>query len=501
MHNNSGLVIGIDIGTGSTKAVSIDNTGSILASCQNHYPADLTTEIQDPQIIVNSFISCLKEILFKTDKPVGTICLSSCMHSLMLVDENDTPLTDIITWSDSRASSVAANLRSEYGYVLYCETGTPIHAMTPLCKICWFKDNQPDLFHRTKKFIGIKEFIWHQLFHSYEIDYSIASATGLFNTQSLNWNPLSLQLAEITEDQLSKIVPGGHSLKCNNQNPEYAFLNGINFMIGSSDGCLANIGSGVISNDTAAITIGTSGAVRTTSTHPVNDYKNMLFNYVLEKDTIITGGPINNGGNTLKWLLNTYLQISDPSEKQYLQLFEMVEQVPAGSNGLIFLPYLHGERAPIWDELSTGAFIGINARHTTAHFLRAGLEGVCFALSNILNILAQIQIINKINVSGGFINSPVWTQILSDITGKEISIIHNEDSSALGAAFFALKANGIINNYDEIVRTPIKNYKPQSSNNKLYNQYFDIYLKLYSTLQPITSALNLANVNSMNKKL
>ena len=275
----------------------------------------------------------------------------------------------------------------------------------------------------------------------------------MFNIENLEWNKPSLQLCDITASHLSEIVPTDFTR--NDLDTRSAAMLDIpadtTFCIGASDGCLANIGSYAMKPGIASLTIGTSGAVRIAGAEPIHNYSAMIFNYVLDKNTFISGGPINNGGNVLKWLFQTFLNNNNPSETDYEVFFKIIETIPAGCQGLLFLPYLYGERAPVWDEKSSGVFLGIKSYHTSGHFLRAALEGICFALKNILEIIeASAVSIKQLNVSGGFVHSKTWMQILADVTSKKICLEQTEDASSLGAALFHMKALNIINDYSSI---------------------------------------------------
>ncbi|GAC1379645.1 MAG: gluconokinase [Ginsengibacter sp.] len=487
---SSNLSVGIDIGTGSIKAVAINSKGEVLSSELLNYPLNrgIITE-KDPIIIWNTFITLLKSFLEKINQKPSAITLSSCMHSLILVDINNEPLTAMISWADNRSSEIASELRlSKIAKQLYQETGTPIHGMSPLCKIIWFKQNEPELFMKTAKFISIKEFIWYKLFKTYQIDYSVASATGLFNIRTLNWNPRSLQLAGITNAKLSEIVSTSY-LNSTAHTDLDDFLKQQTFVIGSSDGCLANLGSNAIKNGDIALTIGTSGAVRVTSGSVTDDFKTMTFNYVLDETTFISGGPVNNGGNIVQWLIRTLLNKVHPSESDYSFLFNDIAKIAPGSEGLLFLPYLNGERAPVWDENATGSYFGITSNHTRAHFLRAAVEGICFSLNQLIAQMDHCET-DCLHVSGGFIKSPVWVQMLSDISGKQLLISDDVDSSALGACYMGLKTLRIIKNYNEIIRNTSKIITPDKTNHVIYKKYFDVFVNIYPTTKILSEKLN-----------
>ncbi|MBA2562988.1 MAG: gluconokinase, partial [Chitinophagaceae bacterium] len=241
--------IGIDIGTGSTKAVAINESGEVIAASQFHYstnnPQHGYSE-QDPEVIWKAFVNSLQLVIGKIVTAPSVISLSSCMHSLIVIDNNLKAITNLITWADTRSEKIADEIRrSSEAEKIYKATGTPIHSMSPLCKIIWLKKNEPGIFKNAYKFISIKEFLWHKLFNDWQVDHSIASATGLFNIEKLKWNNASLKLSGLTEDQLSQIVPINFIRK--DLVSSSAFLLNISadipFCIGASDGCLANIGS------------------------------------------------------------------------------------------------------------------------------------------------------------------------------------------------------------------------------------------------------------------
>lgn len=485
-------IIGIDIGTGSTKAVAVGSKGTNIANSQFFYSTQSKQagySEQDPEMIWKAFHDCIKKIISEVKYPPVSISLSSAMHSLLVMDKNNKAITPLITWADTRSGDIAQRLRNlPEAENLYKATGTPIHSMTPLCKIIWLKENEPEIFKAAFKYISIKEFIWYKLFKVYQIDHSIASATGLFDIENLKWNDFSLQLCSINSSQLSEIMPTNFLRK----DVDSSILSLLNissetsFCIGASDGCTANVGSYAVEKGTAALTIGTSGAVRIASSKPIFDFASMSFNYLLDEKIFICGGPVNNGGNVAEWLFEAILNNSKPSEKDYKNLFKIIETVPVGSKGLIFLPYLFGERAPVWDEKSSGIFFGIKSSHTNAFFLRATLEGICYSLKQVLEIVeSSTQKIVQLNVGGGFIHSKTWMQILADITGKKLAVIESEDSSAIGAALINMKALKMIDDYDSLQPKNNLVVEPDLENHLVYEKYYTVFKNLYKPMKEL----------------
>ena len=483
-------LLGIDIGTGSTKAVAMDTTGQFIGVSQHYYPVKNPQpgySEQDPEVILQAFSSCITDMVIKTGQSPYAISLSSAMHSVIPVDADGKALVDMITWADSRSEDIAQKLReSPQGPGIYQASGTPIHAMAPLCKLIWLRQNQPELFNATHKFISIKEYIWYHLFKEFEIDYAIASATGLFDIIKLAWNPEALTLTGISTNKLSKPVNTGY--KRDDLNPSLTAALKLDtktiFVIGASDGCCANLGSFVTKPGMASLTIGTSGAVRITSTKPVYDFGAMIFNYLLNENTFVCGGAVNNGGIVLGWLIKTFFDITLPGHADYEALFAHVATIPAGSDGLIFLPYLYGERAPIWDSKSCGVFFNIKPGHTQAHFLRAGLEGICFALNDVLQSVEKSSAaITQLHISGGFITSPVWVQMLADITGKILVTVQQEDASAVGAIFLAAAALNLPGIGTQQPGEQPVSIHPDQTTQGSYQSNFSLFKRLYQHLK------------------
>lgn len=488
-------ILGIDIGTGSTKAVAVDMNHHAVDSSQHFYPT-MTPQPgyseQDPELIWQAFQQCIEELVSKFKCNPSAISLSSAMHSLIAVDQEGRAMAPMMTWADSRSGDVADRLLSEpAGLELYRETGTPVHSMSPLCKVIWFRENHPEFFKRVYKFISIKEYIWHRIFQVFEIDQSIASCTGFLHTGQLSWSEKALHAAGISAGQLSSLVPTGYIRKDFHQQHYLSFLeNGTPFVIGASDGCLANLGSGAIAPGTAALTIGTSGALRVASEKAVVNEEAMTFNYHLDERIFINGGAVNNGGVALKWHLRNMFQKMDLDSHDYDQALAAAKDLEPGSEGLVFLPYLQGERAPIWDSKSCGNFFGIRLTHQPHHFTRSLLEGICFALNDVLESLdASGQPVDVLNVSGGFVSSPVWLQLMADITGKKLMVTTAADASAMGAAFLAMKALLIKPDYpvpdgkDRVI------IEPDQDNHQKYKIYFSLYKKLYQQLKGLMHEL------------
>jgi len=263
---------------------------------------------------------------------------------------------------------------------------------------------------------------------------------------------------------------------------------GIPWVIGASDGALANLGSGCTGQGDAAVTIGTSGAVRITATDIRTDPKHRLFTYHMVPGLFICGGPINNGGIALQWIADLLAGKQGADVETPL---ELAQKAPAGSDGLLFLPYLLGERAPVWDAEACGGWIGLKINHGQPQLARSVLEGICYSLRDLIVLIEEAYgPILRIAASGGFTQSDFWVQLLADVTGKPVQITHNPDASAVGAIFTAMYAVGVLNDWNDIHRllpdSPVIN--PNKGHADFYAKTFAQYQKLYPAVEAVRNS-------------
>ena len=472
-------IIGIDIGTTNTKAVVFTDTGDVLADANFSYTAftggDGAHEL-DPDQLLNAVRKVLADVVGRMNGKPGLagVSFSCAMHSLIVVDGRGEPLTRAMTWADSRSKSFADELKAhEAGRRIYRQTGTPLHPMSPLFKLLWLKKNKPEIFARGAKFISIKEYIWWKFFGKYEVDHSIASATGLFDIYNFTWYRESLEWAGIREDQLSQPVPCTHQVT----QPLEGLPAGVPFVIGGSDGCLANLGSNAVAPGETALTIGTSGAIRMTTKTPAYDPEERIFRYILTPEFYVCGGATNNGGGALQWYASNF-----GGGRSVQELTLEAGNAAPGSEGLIFLPYLLGERAPIWDANAKALFFGIRAVHEQRHFIRAVMEGISFSLRHVGASLEEtIGPIKHIYASGGFTHSPLWLQMMADIFGRTVYTTSAADASAIGACIMGFYALGSIPGLDaasKMIRIQ-QGYEPkQEAYGPNYNKYIELYRRL-----------------------
>ena len=439
--------LGVDIGTSSAKAVAYSGTGEVVGKHAVVYamqhPAPDYSE-QDPDEIMRAVEGSIREVVssLHPDLP-SMVAFSAAMHSLLAVDGEGCPLTPCMIWADNRAAAIAEELRAtERGKIFYRSTGVPVHAMTPLCKLVWLRSHEPAIFQGAARFVGIKEYIFFKFFREWLVDSSIASATGLLNIRTLQWDEGILQYLSVDCSKLARVVPPGHIITYDATRGDLPtplpLAPGTPVVIGGSDGALANLATGATGEHAMAITIGTSGAARIVIRGAETDDAMRTFCYHVQNDCYIRGGATNNGAVVIQWLKETLLQ----AEESYDQLLTLAGTIAAGSEDLLFIPYILGERAPVWNSRARGVFFGLDIRHTKAHLVRAAMEGILYGLYSIGKILAVKKNIRELHATGGFARNALWLQMLADVFNVKVLAFGEEESSAMGAVVIGLEATG-----------------------------------------------------------
>ncbi|PLT29572.1 gluconokinase [Peribacillus deserti] len=492
-------MLGVDIGTTSTKAVLFSEKGEVIQQENIGYPLytpDISTAEQDPEEIFQAVLHAISNIMRQhSHKKLSFISFSSAMHSVIAMDEFDQPLTPCITWADNRSEAWAHKIKDELnGHEIYTRTGTPIHPMSPLSKIAWITHELPEIAANAKKYIGIKEYIFKKFFDQYVVDYSLASSMGMMNLKNLDWDEEALQIAGVTREHLSELVPTTRLFTgCQ---ADLAKQIGIDpqtpFVIGASDGVLSNLGVNAFRKGEIAVTIGTSGAIRTVIDKPQTDEKGRIFCYALTEDHWVIGGPVNNGGMVLRWIRDEFASSEIETAKRlgidpYEVLTKIAERVRPGADGLLFHPYLAGERAPLWNPDVRGSFFGLTMSHKKEHMIRAALEGVIYNLYTVFLALLECMegSVTRIQATGGFARSDVWRQMMSDIFESEVVVPESYESSCLGACILGLYATGKIESFEvasEMIGSTYK-HTPNQEAVKEYRQLLPIFINLSRVLE------------------
>ena len=489
------------MGTTSTKAVLYDEKGKFIMKHNIGYDLhtpNVDVSEENPDEIFDAVLMTVKYIVRESGiakEDIKFISLSAQMHSLIAMNADNQRLTENITWADNRANDYADLIEKSYGgFELYQRTGTPIHPMSPLSKIFWMRHEKPEIFKQTAMFADLKTYVLFQLYERFVIDYSLGSATGMMNLEQLDWDHKALELLGIEKNQLPQLVPTTHILT--GMKKRYATLMGVDeqtsVIVGASDGVLSNLGVNSYQKGEVAVTIGTSGAIRTVIDKPRTDYKGRIFCYVLTEDHYVIGGPVNNGGVVLRWLRDELLASEVETAKRlgvdpYDVLTKIANRVKPGADGLIFHPYLAGERAPLWNADARGSFFGLTLAHKKEHMIRAALEGVLYNLYTVY--LALVEVMNEtpstIKATGGFAKSEVWRQMMADIFDTNLIVPESYESSCLGACVLGMKALGEIEDFsiiEEMVGTT-NQHRPNQDNVNVYQKLISIFINLSRSLE------------------
>lgn len=476
--------LGVDIGTTSVKAIAFNQRGELISrhsvSYEMQHPQPNYSEHNPDEILDAVVISVNKVIQELLPAYPVFVSFSAMMHSLIAVNDTGEPITNCIIWADNRAAAISLQLRNTVeGERLYHNTGVPIHAMSPFCKLLWLKEMEPDIFSKAHKFIGIKEYIFFRLFNRFVIDTGIASATGLLNIVSLTWDQTALEFLELSDTKLSEIVPADYFIRYDAKKSAGYFPllpDQVPFVAGSSDGALANLGTGSVSNNSMSVTIGTSGAVRVLSDQPVTEKNMSIFCYHASGEKYIIGGASNNGAIVMQWLKESLLQTDD----SYEQLFQLAESVTLENDDLFFVPYILGERAPVWNSDAKGVFFGLSKHHTKAHFVRAIVEGITYNLYSIGKLVMKTMPITEIYAAGGFAQNRFWLQLLADVFNCKVLVSGSLESSALGAVMVGAEALEL-----PAIRQPVivSEHDPDTTKHKNYLKQSQKFERVYKLLK------------------
>jgi gluconokinase len=483
------IVIGIDAGTSSTKAIAVEPSGREVAAARVQHRLEEGPDgrlEQDPEQIARavveslvSVVGLLREGAGDDQRPgsrrdrrsdVAGICLGTQMQTLLAIDRHGRPITPLLTYADLRAAPQAERLAaSERSASLYERTGVPLHPFSPLAKLCWFREEQPDLWRAAERWLSIKDHVVLGLTGRLAVDQSIASGTGLLDIRGLGWDPEALELAGIESDRLSPLVPATEVV--GSLLPEVAdrvdLPSGTPVVIGGADGPLSSLGSGTEGPNgrrIGALNMGTSAAVRVILDRPLTDPKRRTFTYVLGEGRWVLGAATSNGTLVLRWLADRLVAGSSADRTEVdaetaarleNELLEEAAALPAGAEGLFALPYLAGERAPLWPAWATGAIVGLRMAHRRGHVVRACLEGVAFGLRSMLAALDELGVgPTELRASGGFLHSPAWLGFMADALDRPLAIPDSEEPTALGTALLGMVGLGILPSLDEAALIP-----------------------------------------------
>ena len=426
--------IGLDIGTTATKACAFSEEGKMIGLVERDYaleqdePGQAT---QDPEAVLTAAAEALKALIDCTEGQPLSVGLSCPMHSVILLDEDKAPISPVYTWADTRGVAVMDRFSEEQRREFHRQTGTPVHPMAPLVTLLWLREEESELFKRAAYTSDLKSLLVHRWSTAgLVIDEQCASATGMMCLRTDDWLDQIREFLGKDLPELPRIKPANHQLMWREEVAAQCGTEAVELYLGGSDGVLASYATAVTTPGHVAMSIGTSGAVRTrTSSHKV-DPDLGLFVYKLTDGDYVLGGPTNNGGKVLEYwqeLLGSHF--SDIAAFVDAALATAPEECP------IFVPWLNGERAPVWDAAASAELKGLRGYHTPAHIARAVLEGVTDNIVCILkNLEAATVPTEKILISGGVTRSAGWVELIGERAGCAIEEARAAQASAYGAA-------------------------------------------------------------------
>lgn len=473
-------ILALDIGTSSTRAILYDAHGTAIPGISSQLAYQLTTSHEgeasvDADVLLDLVARTIDETLRKAGKgtnQIAAVATSAFWHTLVPLDAAGRPLLPLMTWEDTRPQQAASELRAQLDEAsIHRRTGARLHASYWPAKIRWQTGAHPEIARRVARYVSFAEYLHERLLGNSVCSLSMASGTGLLNTQARTWDNNLLAALHISVEQLPALGDLSHSLQ--GLRPEFAqrwpALNRVPWFPAIGDGAAANIGSNCANTSTWAVTMGTSSAMRVVVSPEQVEPEQGLWLYYIDKRRALLGGALSEGGNMLAWL-KTILQVPDLEKLEKL----LAEQKPA-AHGLTVLPQLAGERSPGWHPHAAMTISGLTLHSTPAEIARASLEAVVFQLCQIHDQLAHV-LANKVTqprliVNGGtLLRSPLLCQILSDALNRPLELSESNEASARGAALLALETLQLLPDLAQLAPETSQAVQPDATKHAIYQQ-------------------------------
>jgi gluconokinase len=494
----SAVILGVDVGTTGVKVAAFAPGSSWRRLATREYlllepvPGQ---EVQDPDKILSATASAMSEcVASAAGAEILAVSLSAAMHGLLALDADKQPLTPLITWADGRASEDARELqRSPQAAALRLRTGIPVHPMTPLTKLMWFARHEPAIWGSADWWVGLKDYLLAWLTGTLATELSSASGTGLLDLTSRQWSPLALETCGLSADRLPPILPTTSVLPMAAAAATQVGLPaGTPVVVGAADGPLANLGTGAMQPGTAGLSLGTSGALRMTTDGPRLDELGVLFCYALTDEVWVVGRAISNGASVLRWAGRSLAPdvvasagASGPDEA----VLELAATVAAGSDGLVMLPFLVAERAPLWGPGLHGAYLGLRRQHTRGHLLRAAVEGVCIQMRVVLDRLESVGPVTSVRATGGAFRSMLWREVMAAALDRPLHVVEGAEGTALGAAALGLFALGRAPGLSDAVTELAPSDGPSTAAVNVSRDLVETYARLRSMMPELVDAI------------
>ncbi len=495
-------LLGIDLGTTGLKVTLFSETGALIDSAYCEYPISTPRPgyaEQNPLDWWNGFVSACQSLKARRPEQFGAMAgIGICgqMHTQVYLDGEDRILRPAITWMDQRSSQIVSRIQQDdlARELIFRETYNFASTTYTAPQVRWVIENQPEVWEQTASILVAKDYLKYRLTGVKAIDYAEASGTLLFNVGKEAWSQEAFDYFGISRSLFPDVLPSDTIIGRVSRlaSEQTGIKEGTPVANGSSDNSASALGAGMVRPGQVTLIIGTAGVITVCSDKPLVDTQNrtLCWHYCLP-GRWVTLGIMQTAGESLNWFKNGFDRQED-TDLQSGDIFERynqeIEPVPDGCNGLIFLPYLNGERTPYWDPYARGVFYGVNLTSEKAHFIKSLMEGVSFGLRNNIETVESLGItIREIRAVGGGLKSRIWLETLGKILRKPLATVSVRDTANLGNILLCGKALGIFSSYEEIVPSlataDAEIYFPEGE--KVYEAQYRVFLKLYEQLRDV----------------
>ncbi len=490
-------VIGIDLGTSAVKALLVDREGQVKGEASASYPLfheHSGWSEQKPEDWVEGTVQALREVLQSSGVAAGDvegISFSGQMHGLVLLDGKRQPVRNAILWNDTRTTAQCRKIEQVLGSKLLDQARNPALEGFTLPKILWVQEHEREAFDRAELFLLPKDYVRYRLTGELHMDYSDAAGTLLLDVAGKRWSTDILAAFGLSESFCPPLVESHGQV--GTLLPEMADKTGLTaatrVFAGGADNACGAIGAGILSEGLTLCSIGTSGVILTYENDKQSDYagKVHFFNHGKE-DSFYAMGVTLAAGYSLSWFKQTFA-----ADESFNSLLAGVGDIKPGANGLLFTPYIVGERTPHADPTIRGSFIGMDGAHTRDHFARAVMEGITFSLNESVAIFREAgKTVDRVVSIGGGAQNPVWLQMQADIFGAEVVSLENEQGPGLGAAMLAAYGCGWFDSLEACADRFVKHaatYQPNPEAVEAYKGLFAAYRNVYAATRGLNEAL------------
>jgi len=482
--------IGIDSSTTATKALLMDEQGAVVAIGRSEYdfetPRPLWSE-QSPDLWWDATVVAITEAIAAggiDGADVAGIGLTGQMHGLVLLDDEGTVLRPSILWNDQRTQAECDEIRDRVGpEELIAVTGNDALTGFTAPKILWVRNNEPEVFSQVAHVLLPKDYVRFRLTGEYAVDRAGGSGTILFDLAARTWSADVAAALDIPTEWLPPTFEGPDATGVVSE--AAAALTGLRpgtpVMAGGGDQAANGVGVGAVTPGVVAMSIGTSGVVFAAADHPIIEPAGRLHAFChAVPDMWHLMGVMLSAAGSYKWFKDTFAP-----DLSYDDVNDAAAAAPAGSEGLVFLPYLTGERTPHPDPLARGAFVGLTVRHGLGHMARAVMEGVAFGLRDSVELMAAEMELGEVRVSGGGASSDLWLRIIADVIGLPVRVVGTAESAAHGAAILAATGAGVFGSVAEACNVAVElgEITEPGADTATYDALYPVYRDLYPALR------------------